>query len=234
MRIVRDLLHEVQEESEVWIPMRDGVRLSARIWRPADSSRAPVPAILEMIPYRHRDFTARRDSIHHPYVAGHGYACVRVDLRGSGGSDGVLTDEYLEEELRDAEDVLEWLSQQPWCTGRTGMMGISWGGFNALQIAARRPPSLGAIVSASSTDDRYTDDVHYMGGSLLTDNLSWASTMFAYNACPPDPAIVGQRSREMWQQRLEGSGLWLETWLRHQRRDDYWRHGSVIEDYSAI
>ncbi|HLR56906.1 MAG TPA: CocE/NonD family hydrolase, partial [Beutenbergiaceae bacterium] len=167
MRIVQDLPHEVQEESEVWIPMRDGARLSARIWRPAHASHEPVPAILEMIPYRHRDFTAVRDSIHHPYIAGHGYACVRVDLRGSGSSDGVLTDEYLDEELRDAEDTLDWLSQQPWCTGRTGMMGISWGGFNALQVAARRPPSLGAIITCSSTDDRYADDVHYMGGCLL-------------------------------------------------------------------
>lgn len=234
MRIVRDLPHEVQEETDVWIPMRDGVRLSARIWRPADSEVAPVPAILEMIPYRHRDLTARRDSIHHPYIAGHGYACIRVDLRGSGGSDGLLTDEYLDEELRDAEDVLEWISQQPWCTGRTGMMGISWGGFNALQVAARRPPSLGAIITCSSTDDRYADDVHYMGGCLLSDNLSWASTMFAYNSCPPDPAVVGARWREMWLERLAGSGLWIDTWLRHQRRDAYWRHGSVSEDYDAV
>ena len=89
------------------------------------------------------------------------------------------------------------------------MMGISWGGFNALQVAARRPPGLGAIVTVSSTDDRYADDVHYMGGCLLSDNLSWASTMLAYNSCPPDPAVVGDRWREMWHERLRGSGLWL-------------------------
>ena len=99
------------------------------------------------------------------------------------------------------------------------MMGISWGGFNALQVAARRPPSLGAVVTVSFTDDRYADDVHYMGGCLLTDNLSWASTMFAYNSCPPDPEVVGERWRDMWHERLRGSGLWLREWLRHQRRD---------------
>ncbi|WP_328825404.1 CocE/NonD family hydrolase [Tomitella gaofuii] len=216
------------------IPVRDGVTLSARIWRPVDSQQRPVPAILEFIPYRHRDMTARRDSIHHPYLAGHGYACVRVDLRGSGGSDGVLTDEYLEEELLDAEDVLAWLRGQQWCTGRLGMMGISWGGFNALQVAARRPRGLDAIVTVCSTDDRYADDVHYMGGCLLSDNLSWAATMFAYNACPPDPAVVGDRWRDMWHSRLRRSGLWLEEWLIHQRRDDYWRHGSICEDYAAV
>ncbi len=234
MRTVTVFPSIVREDRHVWIPMRDGVRLAARIWRPERSDTAPVPAILEMIPYRQGDLTARRDSIHHPYLAGHGYAGVRVDLRGSGNSEGILTGEYLEQELTDAEDVLAWLAEQPWCTGRCGMMGISWGGFNALQVAARRPPELDAIVTVSSTDDRYTDDVHYMGGCLLSDNLSWASTMFAYNSCPPDPAVVGDRWRQMWHQRLTGSGLWIEDWLRHQRRDDFWRHGSICEDYSAV
>jgi uncharacterized protein len=234
MRTVTSLPHAVREDEDVWIRMRDGVRLSGRIWRPESSDGRPVPAILEIIPYRERDLTAQRDSIHHPYLAGHGYACVRVDLRGSGDSEDVLTDEYLEQELSDAQEVLEWLADQPWCSGRTGMMGISWGGFNALQVAARRPPSLGAIVTVCSTDDRYADDVHYMGGCLLSDNLSWASTMFAYNSCPPDPVVVGERWRDMWFERLEKSGLWLEEWLGHQRRDAYWEHGSVCEDYSAI
>ncbi|MGH4017740.1 MAG: CocE/NonD family hydrolase [Pseudonocardiaceae bacterium] len=234
MRIVTSLPHAVREDEAVWIKLSDGVRLAARIWRPVSSDDEPVPVVLEFIPYRQRDLTARRDSIHHPYLAGHGYACVRVDLRGSGESEGVLTGEYLEDELSDAQEVLAWLAEQPWSNGRSGMMGISWGGFNALQVAGRRPPGLGAIVTASSTDDRYADDVHYMGGCLLSDNLSWASTMFAYNSCPPDPAVVGERWREMWHERLEGSGLWLDEWLRHQRRDGYWRHGSICEDFTAV
>lgn len=234
MRTVAALPHEVTEDEHLWIPMSDGTRLAAHLWRPTSAEDEPVPGVLELIPYRKRDLTAQRDSIHHPYMAGYGYACLRVDLRGSGDSEGVLTDEYLEQELSDAEDILAWMAEQQWCNGRTAMMGISWGGFNALQVAARRPPSLGAIVTVCSTDDRYADDVHYMGGCLLTDNLSWASTMFAYNSCPPDPALVGERWREMWIDRLENSGLWLETWLRHQHRDEYWRHGSVGEDFSAI
>jgi putative CocE/NonD family hydrolase len=234
MREVASLPHAVTEEEHVWVPLSDGTRLGGRIWRPVSSDEVPVPAVLEFIPYRKRDFTAPRDSIHHTFLAGHGYAGVRVDLRGTGESEGVLTDEYLPQELDDAEDVLAWLAKQPWCDGNTGIMGISWGGFNALQVAARRPEGLGAIVTVASTDDRYADDVHYMGGCLLSDNLSWASTMFAYNACPPDPAIVGERWRDMWLYRIENSGLWLEEWLRHQRRDDYWRHGSVCEDFSAV
>lgn len=234
MHTVTTLPYEVEETEHLWIPMSDGIRLAARLWRPVLSGREPVPGVLEMIPYRKRDLTAQRDSINHPYMAGYGYACLRVDLRGSGDSEGVLIDEYLERELCDAEEVLAWMAAQPWCTGRTGMMGISWGGFNALQVAARRPPGLGAIITVCSSDDRYADDVHYMGGCLLSDNLSWASTMFAYTSCPPDPAVVGDRWREIWLGRLQHSGLWLEQWLRHQRRDAYWQRGSVNEDYSAI
>ena len=225
---------KVTAQETVWIPMRDGARLAARIWLPEDAADDPVPAVLEYIPYRRRDFTRVRDSVMHPYVAGHGYACVRVDLRGSGDSDGVLRDEYLEQELLDGCDVIAWLAAQPWCSGSVGMIGISWGGFNGLQIAALQPPALAGIVTACSTDDRYADDIHHMGGCLLGDNLSWASVMFSYNALPPDPDVVGDGWREMWHARLEGSGLWLETWLRHQRRDGYWRHGSICEDYAAV
>ncbi|WP_328584552.1 CocE/NonD family hydrolase [Streptomyces sp. NBC_00370] len=234
MRSVTDLPHPVKEEEHVWIPVSDGIRLSAHVWRPVSSDDDPVPAVLEYIPYRKRDLSSVRDSIHHPYMAGHGYACVRVDIRGTGESEGVLLDEYLETEQRDAEHVLAWLAEQPWCDGRLGMMGISWGAFSALQVAARRPPGLQAIVIASFTDDRYADDMHYMGGCMLSDNLAEAGTMFAYATCPPDPALVGDRWREMWLERLEGSGPWVAEWLRHQQRDDYWRHASVCEDYPAV
>jgi putative CocE/NonD family hydrolase len=234
MKIVEDLPQKVRHIEHVWIPMRDGIRLAARIWMPEDAEREPVPAILEYIPYRKRDGVRLRDEIMHRYFAGHGYACVRVDIRGSGDSEGVLRDEYLQSELDDGVEILTWLEQQSWCNGRVGMIGISWGGFNGLQIAAMKPSQLEAVVSVCSTDDRYADDVHYMGGCLLGDNLSWASTMFAYNSLPPDPATVGEGWREVWFQRLEGSGLWLDTWLRHPQRDDYWRHGSVCEDFDQV
>ncbi len=218
----------------VLIPLSDGCHLAAKIWIPEEAEKRPVPAILEYIPYRKRDFKAVRDAQTYSYYARQGYAGVRVDLRGSGDSEGVLRDEYLQQELDDGLEVLCWIAAQPWCDGNIGMIGISWGGFNGLQIAALQPPELKAVVSVASSDNRYSDDVHYMGGSLLTDNLSWASTMFAYNSCPPDPRLVGEKWRDMWLERLEGSGLWLEKWLQHQRFDGYWKHGSVCLDYSAI
>lgn len=232
MRVATDLPHDVEVDENAFIPMRDGARLAARIWRPVGTG--PVPAVLEYIPYRKRDLTRGRDSVNHPYIAGHGYVAVRVDMRGSGDSDGVIVDEYRPQEHEDAEDVIAWLAEQEWCDGSVGMMGISWGGFNSLQVAARRPPALKAIISASATEDLYVDNMHYMGGCLLADNLSEATVMFAFNSLPPDPAIVGDRWRDMWHERLAGSGLWLETWLEHQRRDDYWKPASVCEDYSRI
>ena len=227
-------MNDIRIIENEWIPLSDGTHLAAKIWLPADAKQNPVPGILEYIPYRKRDFKAVRDHQIHGYFARHGYVGIRVDLRGSGDSEGILRDEYLQQELDDGIEVIKWIASQPWCDGKVGMIGISWGGFNGLQLAALQPPELKAVITVASSDDRYADDVHYMGGALLTDNLSWASTMFAYNSCPPDPHLVGDRWKEMWLERLEGSGLWIKKWLEHQRRDDYWKHASVCEDYSAV
>ncbi len=216
------------------IPLSDGVHLACRYWLPEGADGNPVPAILEYIPYCTRDGTAARDEAMHPYFAGHGYAAVRVDIRGSGESEGVLEDEYLELEQDDALEVIAWIAEQPWCDGNVGMMGKSWGGFNGLQVAALRPPALKCIITVFSTDDRYGDDVHYIGGCMTTQNPEWAFVMFPAMARPPDPALVGDRWRDMWRQRLNAIEPWIIPWVEHQRRDAYWKHGSVCEDYSAI
>jgi uncharacterized protein len=234
MKIVTELPRRVREIENLFIELSDGCRLAARVWLPEDAEADPVPAILEYLPYRKRDGTAQRDALTHPYLAGHGYACLRVDMRGNGESDGLMLDEYTEQEQDDALEVIDWIARQPWCTGSVGMIGISWGGFNGLQVAARRPPPLKAVITLCSTDDRYADDIHFMGGCLLNDNLSWASTMFAYSSRPPDPALVGERWGEIWLERLDNTVLLVDRWLRHQRRDRQWQHGSVCEDFEAI
>jgi predicted acyl esterase len=226
--IVTSFARAVREIEHTTIPLKDGTRLAARIWLPEDAETDLVPALLEYLPYRKHDGTHERDALTHPYLAGHGYAAVRVDIRGSGESDGVLEDEYSQPELDDALEVIAWLASQPWCSGAVGMFGISWGGFNALQLAALRPPALKAIVTLCSTDDRYADDVHYMGGAKLASaDLGWGGFFFADMCHPPDPLLVGERWREMWLQRLENMPLFLERWLKHQRRDGYWRRDSV-------
>ena len=233
MNIRKQFPYEVEEIENIWIKMSDGTRLAARMWKPQDADKN-LSTIIEYIPYRKRDMKRLRDESIHHYFAGYGFVSLRIDIRGSGDSEGILTDEYLEQELIDGEEIIEWIGNQPWSNGNVGIIGISWGGFNGLQLAARRPKGLKAIITVCSTDDRYADDVHYMGGCLLGDNLSWASVMFGKNSLPPDPEIVGNKWKDMWLERLDKSGLWLEQWLRHQQRDDYWKHGSICENYDDI
>ena len=233
MRQVSEFPRAVQESPDMGIVLADGCRLSARVWMPDDAVAAPVPAVLEFLPYRKRDGTTARDALTHPYLAGHGYACLRVDMRGNGDSDGLMDDEYSPQELADACEVIAWIAAQPWCSGKVGMMGISWGGFNALQVAALQPPALAAIITLCSTVDRYADDIHYKGGCLLNENLGWGATMWAYSSRAPDPALRGDWRAE-WMRRLEAEPFLPSVWLRHQRRDAYWQHGSVCEDYSAL
>jgi uncharacterized protein len=214
--------------------MPDGTRLAARIWLPPEEA-GPVPAILDFLPYRQGDLMAARDAAIYPYLAARGYACARVDLRGTGNSEGIILDEYTQQELRDGCDVIAWLAAQPWCDGNVGMTGISWGGFNSLQVAALRPPALRAVLTLCASDDRYADDVHYRGGCVLgVDMLQWAVAMLVWNALPPDPAVAGDAWRSRWAERLTQTPAFLEPWLSHQLRDGYWRHGSVCEDYAAI
>ena len=225
---------DIHEIEDMEIILSDGCRLSARVWMPIDATAHPVPAILEYLPYRKRDGTCARDALTHPYFAKRGYACVRVDMRGNGDSQGLMEDEYTEQELNDGVEVINWLAAQDWCTGNVGMMGISWGGFNSLQIAALDPAPLKAIITLCSTVDRYADDIHYKGGCLLNENLGWGSTMWAYSSRPPDPELVGKSWRDMWLERLNAQPFLPAIWLHHQQRDAYWQHGSVCEDFGAI
>ena len=234
MRIKTSLPRPITVIEDQRILMPDGCELSARIWMPKDADTNPVPMILEHLPYRKRDGTIARDEVSHPWMAGHGYACIRVDMRGSGDSAGLHEDEYTQQEWDDAISVMDWAREQPWCDGNFGMQGISWGGFNCLQVAALRPKGLKAVITICSTADRYNEDIHYKGGALLNENLGWATQMLAYSSRAPDPALAPNSWRDIWMERLEAQPFSLETWLDHQTRDDYWKHGSVCEDYAAI
>ncbi|WIK64461.1 CocE/NonD family hydrolase [Gleimia hominis] len=232
MRIQTKFPYEVKV-NEGWVPLSDGTQLWMKAWMPVTTEKVPV--ILEYLPYRAGDWTAPRDHERHPYYAGHGYASVRVDIRGHGNSEGVPGDEYSEQEHADGVEVINWLAAQPWSTGKVGMFGISWGGFNSLQLAALSPEPLKAIVTTCSTDDRYDNDVHYFGGSMLAvDMHAWAATMLAFESRPPDKRVWGDKWRDQWLYRLERMDPYLNTWMKHQVRDEYWKHGSVCEDYSQI
>ena len=238
MKIVNTLPCDNHEIENLWITLSDGCRLAARAWLPVDAEQKPVPAVLEYLPYAKRHKTQTRDEHAHRYMAGHGYACLRVDVRGTGESDGLITDEYTQQEIDDGVEVIDWLSRQPWCDGAVGMMGNSWGGYNSLQVAACRPPALKAIVASGCSDDRYADCMHYRGGCQLTEHHGWSATMLSFFSVPPDPTLLGDDAaakwRDMWLERLEAHEFTLPTWLRHQRRDALWSHGSICDAAQSI
>ena len=223
----------VEVALDVRIPARDGIELSANLWRPATDE--PVPAILEMIPYGKDNWRRTADQARGEWFAARGYALCRVDVRGTGSSFGVALDEYTADETRDGVDAVAWLAAQTWCSGSVGMWGISYGAFTAIQVAKERPPALKAIVPVMGTDDRYLDDVHYRGGCVTVSELSqYAVSQVAMNAMPPEAAFRGEAWRSEWLARLEATPPWLFAWLRHQVDGPYWRQGSLAPDYDAI
>src|SRR5215208_1644141 len=223
-------------ERRSWIPMEDGVRLAVSLFLPegAEEGRA-APVVLEALPYRKDDASASYRPEYEQLCGEYGYAVARVDLRGTGSSEGVATDEYPASEQADLCRVIGWLAEQPWSTGAVGMFGSSYGGFNSLQVAMHRPPALKAICPMYFTDNRYTDDCHYKGGTLqmLYDVGTYGLSMVGRNMLPPRPDLVGERWGEIWEEHLRNEP-WLLRWLTHPTLDEQWRQGSLCENYGAI
>jgi len=219
------------------IPMRDGVVLAADLYLPDPGGsrstalpEAPIPVVMDYIPYR-KDEVDPAAMPHYLELPRHGYAVARVDIRGTGGSEGHAIDEYVEQEQLDGYDAIEWLAEQPWCDGHVNMLGISYGGFTALQVATLQPPHLTSIIPVDFTDDRYTDDCHYRGGLLrLYYDLAWyGSRMIAWNAMPPDGIGRDPAAEAVWREHIERNEPYYLAWLRHQVDGPYWRQGSVAD-----
>lgn len=209
--------------------MPDGIRLAATLYLP-DQGTGPWPAILEFLPYRKDDWTLLRDLGLYPYVVDRGYVGVRVDIRGTGRSEGRLPDgEYSEEEQRDGLVVIEWLAARPWCSGSVGMWGISWGGFNAIHLGMRRPPALKAIVAIDASDDLFRLDIHYIDGIWHLDEYELGIDLSNAVSRAPDFPV----DEETLANRFDADP-WLPSWLRHQRDGPFWRRGSLAADYGRL
>ena len=225
------MTHHVSITENLWIPLADGRHLAARLWLPEGK---PAAAVLEYMPYRKRDATRTRDEPIHHWLAQHGYAAVRVDMAGSGDSDGILGQEFLPAEADDGVELVAWIAAQPWCNGDVAMLGKSWGGFAGLMTAMRRPPALKAIIVVCGGDDRYDQSLHFTGGAILCETLWWSDAMMLFNARPPDPAISGDAWMAKWQARLAANPPWLAEWLEHPHRDAFWQQGSVNDHPGRI
>ncbi|MBW2541282.1 MAG: CocE/NonD family hydrolase [Deltaproteobacteria bacterium] len=215
---------------EAWIPMPDGVRLSADLFLPQGGKAGQrFPVLLEYLPYRKVEDRGRNHALY-SYFVRRGYAVARVDIRGTGSSEGTLVEyEYSEQEQRDAESAIDWLSKQPFSTGDVGMFGISWGGFNSIHLAMRRPPALKAIVAIMATDDLFQDDVHYIDGQLCIDTYEIAQDL--ENSLPAAPDFIIDEA--YFVERFETTP-WLLNFKRQQRDGPFWNRSSLNERYDAI
>ena len=204
----------------VWIPMKDGVRLAATLYMPDGAKPGEkFPALLDYLPYRKDDSTAAGDYPKNAYFARRGYVAARVDIRGFGASEGAPTDrEYSEQEQIDGEQVIHWLATQPWSNGKIGMYGISWGGFNSLQMAMRKPPELKAIIAIDATEELFHDDIHYIDGLMHVDefelNMDMAPGMTGAPDYTLDEKVLGPRFDAV---------PWSLVYFRHQRDGAFWR-----------
>jgi uncharacterized protein len=211
--------HGVRLEKTL-IRMKDGVRLAVTLYMPADLKPAErCPALLEYLPYRKDDDEAARDYGTHTYFARRGYVSARVDIRGFGASEGTPPDrEYSAQEQQDAEEVIAWLARQSWSNGKVGMLGISWGGFNSIQMALRKPPALKAILAVAATEELFKEDVHYMDGVFHVDEFELTMDLDQGRPGAPDfsleESVIGPRMDSL---------PWSLNYMKHQRDGAFWR-----------
>jgi putative CocE/NonD family hydrolase len=214
-----------------WLTMKDGVRLSVTYFKPiAKKEGEKFPVVFEFLPYRKDDMFYMRDYPLYTYFVRRGYVAAKVDIRGTGSSEGrVPPKEYSEAELNDAVEIIAQLSRMPWSNGKVGMWGVSWGGFNAIQVAMRRPPALETIMAGCATDDLFHDDVHYIDGAFHVDQ--YELSIDTDNGLPrwPDYAL----DEAYFEERFEAYP-WFLTYLKHQRDSAFWRKNSLRWDYDAI
>ena len=226
-------VHKIKTIENEWIPMPDGIRLAARIFLPEGALGRPVGAVLEYLPYSKRKGYRRVDDKTASWLVTRGFAFVRVDVRGTGESGGLIFNEYDLPEQADAEPIIRWIARQPWCNGKVGMRGISYGSITSFQAAAKGIPELKAIAAAMGTENGYTDDVHTLGGCVINEKVVWGTMWKQIMIDPPDPELVGESWREMWLVRLRAQGPVVSEWMRHQLVDQYWRD-RIMTDYSKV
>lgn len=215
-----------------WLAMPDGIRLSVSYWIPKQKKAGEhFPVVLEVLPYRKDDSQYTFDYPLRSYFARRGIAYARVDLRGTGSSEGITPDrEYSDQELADIPVIIDKLAHMPWSNGNIGMQGISWSAFNAIMTAMQQPPHLKGILVAHGSDDLYANDIHNIDGALHLDIFT--AEIETDNILPrsPDYPVDEQYFRERFEQKP-----WIFAYLRHQRDGDFWQNRRSLQtDYSAI
>ena len=229
------VLDDVQQPYFEKITMKDGINLSARIWKPNMQNKQEFPVILEYDAKWTSVCSSIEDEKRMHFFAENGFVCIRVDVRGTGDSEHNLEnnhkfDPHTEIEESDCIQVINWISSQSWCIGNIAMIGKGRGGTTALQVAAsqRKPTELKAIIVSNATDDRYKHGICFSGDCLLGQSmLKRGNQLNAWSLRPPNPAVIGghiQNFETIWKNRLESFSPITENWLSNQDSNDlYWQ-----------
>ncbi len=215
--------YKLKVEDDVGVTMRDGTRLSAKIYRPEAAGRYPV--LLAVSPYQHQTdslphstlFLWREVGPYQWYVEAQGYVIVHVDVRGTGLSKGDYN--FLDKtEQQDLFEIIEWCGKQPWSNGRVGGYGQSYYAWSQWWMGIVNPPSLKCIAPYDGAVDIYRD-VMYHGG-IYCDFLPWWYQMVRVNNLhrPPGKGEGKLLARDIPREYAE-----------HNTYDDFWKERSPWE-----
>lgn len=234
----------VIKETNVAVPMRDGVALRAEVWRPGTGGRVPV--LVYRTPYGR--LAAAKEAAIFSRAVERGYAVVIEDVRGRYGSDG----EYVayQQEGRDGYDTIEWAARQPWSNGDVGTFGLSYPGAVQWLAALERPPHLKAMVPAMTfaSPRRF----FYFGGAF---DLSWIE--WTWNNMAPDVRVkkhldgpkTGREARVALDRlshslhrrvpldaldELRPVAPWFFDWLSHPPEDPWWDWAELTGRYDRL
>lgn len=193
----------ITEQQNLLIPLPDGTQLAANLILP--DAAGSVPAIVVYQPYL-KDLHGRGTILEwQEHFARRGYACLTVDIRGTGASDGIMAPPFSPAEREDATAMLGWTAAQPWCDGTTGMWGISYSGSTALAAASLRPGSLKAIIPMHGTANEFWGFLrpHGCRPGWWTE-ASWGPMMVLLSLLPPLSRDPERRWARVWRDRLDG------------------------------
>jgi uncharacterized protein len=226
MSLATNAAPAIRLEQDLPVPMRDGTRLRADVFR-RDGS-APHPAILVRTPYSKE--TVPTQAIADPRrAAARGYALVVQDVRGCGRSAGEFEPFVTEE--HDGVDTVEWVARQPWCDGRVVMAGMSYAGATQWLAAAGRPPSLRAIAPALASDD-YGDGWSFYAG---VPEHGFLTTLSAAALCPLERRLLDDTERAFNDvEAVTRLAPWLADWLAEPPGSPYWRARSVARRRGSV
>ncbi len=219
------------------IPMRDGVRLNATVYKPR-AQQGALPCVFTLTPYIAQSYHERGT-----YFAAHGYVFLGVDARGRGNSEGKFTP--MLQEAKDGHDVVEWLAAQPYCNGKVTMWGGSYAGYDQWASAKEFPPHLATIVPVASPKPGVDYPMsHNMFYSYDTQWLTFVSGRTAQEAIFGDSAFWSAQFRCWYEAHAPFRELdsyignpspIFQTWISHPMQDAYWDSFSPTpEQYARL